>query len=98
MDNLLQFLQYLDEKKQLKEQSIHLYISALKYLHILNRTKVTAFDSPLLNILYKGVKNHQATCDTSGNSHRVVTWQIMLLIGHLLFSSSTIDQIDKQTT
>ena len=97
LDNLLNFVQYLAETRQLKEQSIRSYISALRYLHKLNRVKTTVFDSPFLQILYQGVKNHQATYDTSGNSRRVVTWEVLLLLGHLLFTSNTLHDFDKQT-
>ena len=95
IDNLLRYIAYLAETKNLREQTIRSYLSALKFIHTLNKSRTQSFDHPLVNVLLKGARNFQASLCLPSNKRLVMTWPVLKILGHALFSSDHCD-FDKQ--
>ena len=78
---LLDYINYLQNWRQVRVGTISSYITALKKLHLLNRCKVTQFDDPDIQMYMRGLSNLEALLNIPGLMRNVMTFEILKLWG-----------------
>ena len=87
VDTLVGFLCYLRNVKDFAYESVGTYLSGVKKLHEINHASLANFDHPRVGMCLRGIK-HECLVLKEAKQHRcVVTWNVMIILGHLLGSS-----------
>ncbi len=82
------FAHYLYVWRNLKSSTIKSYLSGLKKLHELNYRSTHCFDDPLLASYLTGIENYEALTDNNPFCRNVITFPILQLWGHVIFTSN----------
>ena len=95
VDTIVDYLCYLRCDKNLEYQSIKCYKSGLRKLHEINAECSQNLDDPRVNNVMQGIHN-DCLVNSKVKYHRcVVTWEIMILLGHEI-AKSDMSPWDKQ--
>ena len=90
------YADYLMDEKELQYQSIKSYLSALKFLHIINNVDFKHFSNLRLRVILDGIKNECLVLRAKPNYRAVITWSILKILNHCIAVSSTLIEHDRQ--